>query len=77
MFNCFVWKIQEQLDNIFVSINASPYKCSSSILVSGSVSEISRFFDLENARLKMDDLEISRDLEIWKKPLTPLVKSIF
>ena len=29
-----------------------------------SVSEISRFFDLENARLKMDDLEISRDLEI-------------
>ena len=30
-----------------------------------SVSEISRFFDLENARLKMDDLEISRDLEIW------------
>jgi len=30
----------------------------------GSVSEISRFFDLENARLKMDDLEISRGHDV-------------
>ena len=59
-------------DEILVRVNPSL-----SLSIFSSVSEISRFFDLENARLKMDNLEISRDLEIGHKPTNPLVKSTF